>query len=101
MNWYKDIVERCNKQHIDIEGYHIYIDNGTLDGNSCGEVTLSHDERWICIPETSFNESFDEEVFIPTCYEIKDSFTTYCKSDSMWHLVHGYILYPRRSYIHG
>lgn len=93
-----EIQERCKEQGIDTEGCLIYLRPNNLNGNYCLKGTLSHDEFWMCIPE--FDEAASafvgEEVYIPTCYEVKNSFKTYLKSDSMYHLVEGFILYDRK-----
>lgn len=95
---YEEILKRCKEQGIETEGFSIYLTPHNLNGKYCLEGTLSHDGLWICIPEIDEEQStfFDHDVYVPTCYEIKDRFKTYLKGDSLSYLVEGYILYDRK-----
>lgn len=94
MNEYKEILTRYKEQNIDITGCHIYlVEPSSLDGVKCLKGTLSQDKEWICIPTLEYCPDFDEDTYVPKCYEIKESFKTYLKNDTMWYLVQGYVLY--------
>lgn len=95
MNDYKEILKRCKKQGIDTEGCHIYLEPHNFDGEYCPKGTLSHDGFWMCIPTKEYSPDFDEDIYIPVCYEIKDSFTTYLGND-IHYLVKFYLLYERK-----
>lgn len=90
---YIEILSRCKEQGIDIDDCHVYISDRSLDGRPCFKGTLSQDKCWICIPIMEYDECIGEEHYIPQCFEIKNSFTTYLKNDIMWYLVNVYLLY--------
>lgn len=96
MREYEEILSRCEKQGIDTTNCHIYVDTNHLDGEMCGSPTLSQDKFWLCIPTKEYSPDFDEDIFVPICYEIKDTFTTYIQNDDMWYLRKIYLLYKRR-----
>lgn len=94
MDKYQEILKRCKEQNIDTTGCHVYlVEPSLLDGNKCLRGTLSQDKMWICIPTQEYCPDFDDDVYVPKCYEIKESFSTYLKGDSIWYLVEGYLLY--------
>lgn len=93
MKDYLDIVKRCKEQNIDIDGCHIYIYPNNFDGEFCHKGTLSQDGEWLCIPLKKFDESFEMDYFEPVCYQVRTSFKTYLKGDSIWYLVECFVLY--------
>lgn len=96
MNNYLEILKRCKKQGIDTKNCHVYLKPNHLDGELCLEGTISQDGLWMCIPTKKYNYDFDDYIYVPECYEIKEKFTTYLKGDSVWYLVEGYLLYKRK-----
>ena len=93
MREYNEIMKRCKEQGIDTTGCHLYFTHGNLDGQSCLKGTLSQDGCWICIPTKEYCPDFDEDIYMPKCYEIKEKFTTYLKNDHVWYLVECFLLY--------
>lgn len=97
MRDYEEILKRCKEQGIDTEGCLIYLRPHNLNGNYCLEGTLSQDGLWMCILEKDEEQSsfFEDDVYVPTCYEVKESFKTYLKGADLYHLVEGFILHER------
>lgn len=93
---YEEILKRAEEQNIDLTNCHIYLKPNNLNGNYCGNATLSQDGSFICIPVKEYCPETDTDVYVPTCYEIRESFSTYLKGDSLYYLVEGMILYGRK-----
>jgi len=90
---YEEILKRCKEQGVDTTNCHVYISDKSLDGQPCLKGTLSQDKCWLCIPVREYDEFMEEEYYVPRCFEVKDSFTTYLQGDSVWYLVNVYLLY--------
>lgn len=96
MREYVQFIKRCKEQGIDTSDCHIYINDKSLDGEYCLKGTLSQDEHWLCIPMKGYDESMETEYYVPRCFEIKDTYTTYLKNDDVWYLSKVYLLYKER-----
>lgn len=96
MTNYEEVLRRCKEQGIDTSDCDIYIEPGYLNGVPCLNRTISHDEQWLCIPTRQYDPHLLEDVYVPICYEVKGSFTTYLRGADMCHLRKIYLLYKRK-----
>lgn len=97
MNEYMEISRLCKEQNVDTKNCHIYIlGTETLDGDHCPGVTVSQDDKWMCIPTKDYCPDLDEYVYVPMCYQIKERYKVYLSNGYMYYLVQFCLLYKRK-----